>query len=144
MRYALFALLVGHALVHLAYLAPAPPRADGAPEWPFAIERSWLVTNLGVSAGVMRPLAYLLVAVTVVALVAAGLATIDLLVAAEWWPGLVVTGAAASLLLLILFFHPWLAIGMGIDVVLLFLVLVNGWDPLATGAAQGLHKEVLS
>ena len=143
MRYALFALLVGHALVHLAYLAPAPPRAEGAPEWPFAIERSWLVTNLGVSVDVMRVLAYLLVAITVVALVGAGLATIDLLVPAAWWPAMVVVGAAASSVLLILFFHPWLVLGMAIDVVLLYLVLVSGWDPLATGAAQGLHKEVL-
>ena len=142
MRYALFALLVGHALVHLAYLAPAPPRADGAPEWPFAIERSWLVTNLGVSVDVMRMLAFLLVAITVVALVGAGLATIDLLVPAAWWPALVVVGAAASSVLLILFFHPWLVLGMAIDVVLLYLVLVNGWDPFAAGTAQALHREV--
>ena len=49
---------------------------------------------------------------------------------------LVVTGAAASLLLLSLFFHPWLVIGVAIDVVLLYLVLVTGWDPFAAGAAH--------
>jgi hypothetical protein len=141
MRYALFPLLVGHALVHLAYLAPAPARAEGAPEWPFAIERSWLVVNLGVSMDVMRLLAYLLVAVTAVALVAGGLATIDLLVPASWWPGLVVAGTTASLVLLVLFFHPWLVVGMAIDVVLLYLVLVNGWDPFAAAAAQALPRE---
>jgi hypothetical protein len=89
----------------------------------------------------MRPLAYLLVAMTVVALVAGGLATIDLLVPASWWPGLVVAGATTSLLVLIVFFHPWLVVGMAIDVGLLYLVLVNGWDPLAAGAAQAIPKE---
>ena len=136
MPYAAFMLLVGHALVHVAYLTPAPPHAEGAPEWPFAIERSWPVANLGVSLEVMRPVAYLLVAVVLVALVGAGLAIIDLVVPADWWPALVVTGAAASLLLLSLFFHPWLVIGVAIDVVLLYLVLVTGWDPFAAGAAH--------
>jgi len=136
MPYAAFLLLTGHALVHLAYLAPAPPRVEGTPDWPFAIEQSWLVARLGVPADVMRPMAYLLVAVVVVALVGAGLAAIDLLIPAAWWSSLVVTGAAASLLLLILFFHPWLVIGLAIDVVLIYVVVVNGWDPFAAGAAH--------
>lgn len=136
MPYAAFLLLVGHALVHLAYVTPAPPHAEGAPEWPFAIEESWAVTHLGISADVVRPVAYLLVAVVLVALVGAGLAAVDLLVPAAWWPALVVTGAGASLLLLTLSFHPWLVIGVAIDVVLLYLVLVNGWDPFAANAAH--------
>ena len=136
MPYAAFLLLVGHALVHLLYVVPQPPRAEGAAEWPFAIEKSWLVTNLGVTVEFMQPVAVLLLTITVAALVGAGLAAIDLLVPAGWWPALVVTGAAASLLLLTLFFHPWLVIGVAIDVALLYLVLVNGWDPFAAGAAH--------
>ena len=115
--------------------APTPARG-GSGEWPFAIEKSWLVTNLGVSVEVMRPVAVLLRTRVLAALVGAGLAAIDLLVPAGWWPALVVTGAAASLLLLTLFFHPWLVIGVAIDVALLYLVLVNGWDPFAAGAAH--------
>ena len=84
----------------------------------------------------MRPVAYLLVAVVVVAMIGAGLATIGWIVPASWWPALVVTGTASSLLVLVLFFHPWLVIGVAIDVVLLYLVLVNGWDPFAAGAAH--------
>lgn len=84
----------------------------------------------------MRVVGYLLVAVTLVALVGAGLASIELLVPAGWWPALVVTGAGTSLLTLGLFFHPWLVIGVAIDVVPLYLVLVNGWDPFAAGAAH--------
>jgi hypothetical protein len=136
MPYAAFMFLVGHALVHVAYLAPAPPHAENAPEWPFAIEKSWPINNLGVSADIMRPVAYLLVAVVLVTLVGAGLAIIHLVVPSAWWPALVVTGAATSLLLLSLFFHPWLVIGVAIDVVLLYLVLVNGWDPFAAAAAH--------
>ncbi|HET9540115.1 MAG TPA: hypothetical protein VFQ46_05910 [Candidatus Limnocylindria bacterium] len=136
MPYAAFLLLVGHALVHLAYVTPAPPHAEGAPEWPFAVGESWPVTHLGVSADVVRPVAYLLVTVVLVALVGAGLAIIGLVVPSAWWHALVVTGAGASLLLLTMCFHPWLVIGVAIDVVLLYLVLVNGWDPFAAGAAH--------
>ena len=136
MPYAVAALLLGHSLVHFAYVAPAPPQAEGAPEWPFAMEKSWLVTRLGVSLDVVRPIGYLLVAITLVALAGAAMATIDLVVPASWWPALVLTGAVASLLLLVLFFHPWIVIGIAIDVVLLYLVLINGWDPFAAGAAQ--------
>jgi hypothetical protein len=133
--YAAFLLLVGHGLVHLLYIVPQPPRAEGAAEWPFAIEKSWLVTNLGVSVEVMQAVAVMLLTITVAALVGAGLAIIDLVVPSAWWPALVVTGAGASLLLLTLCFHPWLVIGVAIDVVLLYLVLVNGWDPFAAGGA---------
>ena len=135
MPYAAFVLLVGHALVHVAYLTPAPPHPEGAPEWPFAIEKSWPITNLGVGLDIMRPVAHVLAAVVLVSLVGAGLAIIDLVVPSAWWPALAVTGATASLLLLSLFFHPWLVVGVAIDVVLLYLVLVNGWDPFAAGAA---------
>jgi hypothetical protein len=35
---------------------------------------------------------------------------------------------------LVLFFHPWLVLGMAIDLVLLWAVLVNGWEATAIGA----------
>jgi hypothetical protein len=40
-----------------------------------------------------------------------------------------VVGAGASLAMLVLFFHPWLALGLAIDAVLLWAVLANGWRP---------------
>ena len=100
------------------------------------VGESWLVTNLGVSADVVRPVAYLLVTVVWWPWWVPGWRSSAWWCRPAWWPALVVTGAGASLLLLMMCFHPWLVIGVAIDVVLLYLVLVNGWDPFAAGAAH--------
>jgi hypothetical protein len=131
MRIVLGLFLMGHALIHLGYLSPVPPRTAGGPEWPFEMSKSWLVTNVGLSADLIRPIGPVLVAITVVVLLAAGLATLRVVVPHEWWQALVLTGAVASLITLALFFHPWLLFGVAIDAALLYLVLINGWDPFA-------------
>jgi hypothetical protein len=63
----------------------------------------------------------------------AGLATAGWVVPQAWWPGLTVAAAAASLATLLLFFHPWLAIGIAIDLVLLWAVIGAGWEPSRIG-----------
>jgi hypothetical protein len=40
-----------------------------------------------------------------------------------------IASAGMLLLLLLLFFHPWLTLGIVIDVALLWAVLVAGWRP---------------
>jgi len=125
--------LVAHGLIHASWLSPAPATAGG-PAWPFAFADSWLVTRLGLDGGSVRILGTALVLATVVLLVAAGLATMGWLVPAGWWTPLVVGGSVASLATLTLFFHPWLVLGFAIDVVLLWAVLVNGWEATAIGA----------
>jgi hypothetical protein len=130
MRYLLGLFLVGHALIHFSYLTPAPPQTAGGPEWPFAMSKSWLVANLGMSADLVRPIGIVLIAITVICMVGAGLAAAGLIIGEEWWQPLVVTGALASLAVLGIFFHPWIVIGLAIDAILLFLVLVTGWNPI--------------
>jgi hypothetical protein len=132
MDWLIAAFLVAHALIHMSYLAPAPPRTAGGPEWPFELTRSWTVSALGLEAGVARSVGAALVATTVVLFVLAALATVGWLVPASWWAPLVVAGAGSSLLTLALFFHPWLVLGIAIDAGLLWLVLVAGWVPIAT------------
>ena len=39
----------------------------------------------------------------------------------------------ASLALLVAFFHPWLIVGLAIDVVLLWATLVAAWSPTQLG-----------
>jgi hypothetical protein len=136
MRIVLGLLLIGHALIHFGYLSPVPPRTAGGPEWPFEMSKSWLVTNVGLSADLVRPIGTLLVALVVIAMVGAGLATLRIVVPHEWWAALVVTGAVASLITLALFFHPWIVLGLAIDAGLLYLILVNGWDPFAASASR--------
>ena len=53
---------------------------------------------------------------------------VGLLGQAAFVPG-VVAGSIASLALLVLFFHPWLTLGVAIDLVLLWAVLVARWSP---------------
>jgi hypothetical protein len=39
------------------------------------------------------------------------------------------TGAAASLAVLLVFFHPWLILGVAIDLVVIWSVIGAGWRP---------------
>jgi hypothetical protein len=45
-----------------------------------------------------------------------------------WMPGVLI-GGAASIALLVLFFHPWLSLGIAIDLVLLWAVTSARWAP---------------
>jgi hypothetical protein len=130
MKILLAAFLAAHGLIHLSYLAPAPPRTAGGPEWPFDVTHSWLVTALGMDAAAMRPLATALVIITTVALLGAAAVAMGWLSSTLWLP-LLVAGTVGSLVTLALFFHPWLVVGIAIDLVLLWTTLVAGWAPAA-------------
>jgi hypothetical protein len=128
------AFLIAHGLIHLSYLSPPAARTASGPSWPFGLEDSWLVTRASLDPGLARTVGTALVATTVILLVAAGLATVGWLVPQAWWPSLVVAGAVASLVTLALFFHPWLVLGIAIDLVLLWAVVVNSWEVAGFGA----------
>jgi hypothetical protein len=132
MKLLLAAFLAAHALIHVSYLTPAPPRTAGGPEWPFELTRSWLVTALQLDPAVARTLGIGLASGTAVILVAAALATAGWIVPSGLWPPLVVAGTVGSLLTLGLFFHPWLLLGVAIDASLLWAVLA-GWQPFGLG-----------
>lgn len=129
--------LLAHGLIHLSYLAPAPSPGAGRPEWPFDMANSWLVTHLGMSVDLIRPLGTLLVVMVAVTLGAAGLATLGILVPEEWWKPLVIVGAVLSAVTLAILFHPWIVLGIVIDVVLLYLVVVQGWQPFRASDVGG-------
>jgi hypothetical protein len=121
----LAAFLLAHALIHAGFLSPRPATASG-PAWPFGLDRSWLLKPLGVDASLARGLGTALFVVLVAGYGAASLAVLGVLGGAAFSAGVVV-GSAASLTLLALFFHPWLIVGAGLDVVLLVAVLGAGW-----------------
>lgn len=121
--------MLAHGLVHGLFLVPAPTTGSGDPTWPFELGRSWPVRSAGLDPGLMRTIAIVLIAVTVVAFALAALATVGLLVPAGWWGGLVVAGALASLALLVVAFDPQLVLGIGIDIALLVVVLGSLWSP---------------
>jgi hypothetical protein len=63
-----------------------------------------------------------------------GLATVNLVVPADWWKALVVVSAVVSILTLALFFDPQLLLGLGIDGVLLYVIVSAAWVPAAAAA----------
>lgn len=114
-----------HGIIHLGYITPAP--AD--PNYPFTLGRSWLTTSLGLAPAAVRTFGVVLAALTVAAYVFAGLSAAGFVVPQDWWPALTVSASVASLLLLVCFWHPWLFLGVTIDLALLAALLVFKWQP---------------
>jgi hypothetical protein len=131
-RLAVAALITGHSLIHLGFVSPRPPPAPGAPPWPFELERSWLLSAIGLD-GAARSLGWILVATLLAGYAVAALAAIPLL-PATWFAPAAVVGSVASLVLLVVFFHPWLVIGVALDIVLLWAVLIGHWTPVGSPA----------
>jgi hypothetical protein len=127
-RLLIAALLLAHGAIHASFVSPRPPATPGGPLWPFELARSWLLTPLGVPAETTRLMGTALVVATIGAFALAALATTGLLPADLWAPASA-AGAISSLALLVLFFHPWLVLGLAIDLGLLWAVLVAGWTP---------------
>ncbi len=127
----LFALfLAAHGLIHASYVSPRPAQTAGGPAWPFELAHSWLLSPLGVGADAARLIGAALILVIVAGYAVAALSTIGVL-GQGLFAGGVVIGSVASLALLVLFFHSWLVLGIAIDLVLLWAVLVARWAPQA-------------
>lgn len=120
-------LLAAHGLVHALFLSPRPPDEPEAAEWPFDLTRSWVLAPLGFLPRAMRTFGVALLVVLVAGYVAAAVGLLGIL-PALFVPGIVV-GSVGSLVMLGLYFHRWLLLGVAIDIVLLWAVLLNGWRP---------------
>jgi hypothetical protein len=131
-RLLIAAFLLGHAAVHAAFVSPRPPVTATGPAWPFNLDRSWILSPAGVDTAFSRPLGMALVAITIGAFALAAVATLGVLPGSVWVLS-VVLGSIASLGLLVLFFEPWLVLGIGIDVALLWTALGQTWTPAALG-----------
>ena len=110
-------LLAAHGLVHLLYFVT---NADD-PKWPFTLDRSWLLPETA-----RRPVAVVLVAVTILGFVLLGLAVAGVPGLGAIWPVLAVVAAVASLLTLLVFWNAQLVAGIAIDVAVLVLAF---WRP---------------
>jgi hypothetical protein len=119
-------LFAAHGVIHLGYVTPAP----SDPNYPFSLDKSWLVTGLGLSLSTVHAFGTLLAIVTVVGYALAGLSAAGIIVPHVWWQSLTVIASVASLLLLVLFWHNWLILGVVIDIALLALIASN-WQPFA-------------
>jgi hypothetical protein len=128
-RWLLAALLIGHGVVHLLFAVPAPSGADSGAAWPFDMSQSWAVARVGLEPGLVRGIGAVLIAITVGTLALAALATVGIVVPSGWWQATVALGAIGSAATLILFFDPQLVLGLGMDLVLLWVVATRAWAP---------------
>jgi len=93
------------------------------PKFPFTISSSWLLPEPA-----RRPVAAVLVAVTIVAFALLGLAVWGVPGLAATWPLLSVVGSVASLAVLVAFWDMQLLLGVSIDVAVLAAAVVRpGW-----------------
>jgi hypothetical protein len=124
MRWALGLFLMFHGMIHGSYLLRQPVPKQGAPAWPFRVDRSWLFSGLGVDSTAVRMLGRQLAGLTVVGFLVAGS---GLLLGQEWWRAAALVASICSLLLLILYYHSWLLLGMAISTALLIGLIWLDW-----------------
>ena len=89
-------------------------------------------TQFGLDSALVRWLAIALVALTIAGFAFAAMTALGVLPTAIW-PAAIAIGSVASLGLLAVCFHPWLMLGVVIDVALLWSCLVVGWQPGVNG-----------
>jgi len=120
--------LAAHALIHTGFVSARPAPTPGAPPWPFDLGHSWALGSLGVDEPVTRVIGTGLLVVLMLAYAVAALAVLGVVPTGLFVPAIAI-GSVASLAMLGVFFHPWLLIGIAIDLVLLWATLVGGWRP---------------
>jgi len=120
--------LLAHAAVHLFFFAPKPAPVAGGPTWPFELGHSWALSSLGLAPDMLRVLGIALIAVMIGAYALAALALFGIGPTGLWVPA-AAAGTLASLALLALWYMPWLTIGVAIDLVVLWVVLISSWVP---------------
>lgn len=113
--------LVAHGLIHLSYLTLKPDD----PNYPFSFNQGWFGQFAGGPANVIGAV---LVVTAAVGFVLAGLAVIGVPGLVDYWKIFTVIGAIASLATLLLFWHGWLVLGVGINVVLLYGIYALHWS----------------
>jgi len=127
-KWLIAAFLLAHGAIHGSFMAPRPPVTAGGPTWPFELGKSWLLGPLGLDTEATRMVGTALIALTIGAFALATLTAIGIL-PAGLWPAPVTIGAVASIAVLGLYFSPWFVVGLAIDLVLLWAVLIQSWAP---------------
>jgi len=104
-------LLIAHGLVHLLYLAP---------DTPFSLEKSWIVPE-----GSRRPVAYALMAATILAFILVALALWGVPGLSSVWPVVTIVAAGLSLVLLVAYWDTQLVFGIAIDLALISAAIIR-------------------
>src|SRR5512133_2965149 len=128
----LFALfLIAHGWIHMS-LAQVPVPQPGGLHTPFmpawwrdAIDPSWPASRLGLPSSTVQTMGWVLWVLIVAGYGLAGLALLLAPQQTALWQGLAAAASVLSLLLLGLYWHPWLPVGVLIDLGLLAAVVLR-------------------
>ncbi len=133
LKIALGIFIIAHGLVHaILAVAPNPSDTNAKPGAFFtATDRSWLLPQLGLSASAVQWIGIILVVVSTVGFILAGLGIFGVAGLSVIWRMLAIISSFVSLLLLILFWHPWLPVGVLIDIGILIALLWAKWPPIS-------------
>ncbi len=121
--------LIAHALAHVGLAAaPIPGNPDPKPGAFFTeVTRSWLFQKIGLDPGFVRLVGIILVALSTLGFMFSGLGALGVPGLREIWQAVAGLAAAFSLILLILFWHPWIIVGVLIDIGIGILSLGGKW-----------------
>lgn len=127
--------LVAHGWIHMS-LAQVPLPQPGALRTPFmpawwrdAVDPAWPAARLGLPASLVRGAGWMLWLAVVAAYSAAAAALLLAPAQTGLWQGLAAGASLLSLVLLGLYWHPWLPVGILIDLGLLAAVVLR-WPAL--------------
>jgi hypothetical protein len=129
LKIALGIFLMAHGAVHaILAVAPNPGEEEARPGAFFtAVDRSWLLPQLGLDAGVIRWIGIILVALSALGFILAGLGVLGVPGLSAVWRSVAIGSSCLSLLLLILFWYPWLIVGVAIDIAVLLMLIWAKW-----------------
>jgi len=132
LKIALGIFIIAHGLVHaILAIAPNPADSEAKPGAFFTtVERSWLLPQLGLSASAVQWIGIILVVASTLGFVLAGLGVFGVGGLSAIWRTLAILSSCISLLLLILFWHPWLPVGILIDIGILVALLWAKWPTI--------------
>ncbi len=105
--------LIAHGLIHGLYLAPKPDD----PTYPFDFSKGWFMT----AGATGRSVGMALAVIALVGFVLGGLGLLGTLGLGSLWKVSVGVGIMSSCLLMILFWHPWLMVGLAINIILIYI-----------------------
>lgn len=132
LKTALAIFIIAHGLVH-SILAIAPDPADPNPKpgvFFTSVDRSWLLPQLGLSASAVQWIGITLVVLSTLGFVLTGLGVFGVAGLSVVWRTVAIISAGISLVLLITFWHPWLPVGVLIDIGLLVALIVLKWPSI--------------
>lgn len=136
MKYLIAIILVAHGLIVSAQSVGNFGSGNSQivnPSWlswfPITLGRSWFLTAFKLEGTLLDKIFGLIWLVSGLCIVAAALGILGFIIPKELWRPLAIYGASGSLVMLLLYFHPFLIIGILLDVAILATLLWTKWTP---------------